>query len=187
MKPFYRSLPGPLQVCLPSLRSVTLGLILNLLLVRLAVDPSADDDHVTSAVQDDFLWRPVLLTHLVSLDIQPNTRSQDHKVLILLSTRRVLLVNPLHGDETKDESFILVSPSHLNGLASVVTSSEVTLTRHLGEDEETSVERLANGGETGDDTVTRNWVRVCDVGPRSDFVNSRRVLKGYSIACELRE
>lgn len=182
MKRASPSSPRPLQVRLPPFSSITLCLILDFLLIRLAVNPSTDNDNVTSAIQDDFLWRPVLLTHLITLDIQANTRSQDHEILIVLGTRRMLLVHSLHGNETKDESLILVSPGHFDSLAGVFAGSEVTLAGHFGEDEQTSVERLANRGETGDDAITRNGVSVGDVRPRGDFVNSGGVLKGDGVA-----
>ena len=169
-------LASSLEVCLPSFASVTLCLILNLLLVRLPIDPPADDDNIASTLKNDLLGSPVLLSHLVSLDIQSNSRREDHKVLILGRASRVFLVDTLHGNETEDETVVTVSSSHLHSLSSVLPCSKVALARHFSEEEKSSVQRLADRGKTGNDAVTRNRMSVGNVRPVCDLVYSGRVL-----------
>jgi hypothetical protein len=155
------------------------------LLVRLSINPPSDDDDIATAVEDDLFGRPVLLTHLVALDIQSNTRREDHEILILGGSGRIFLVDTFHGDETEDKTLIPVSPSHLDGLSGIITRCEVALAGHFGEEEETPVERLADGGETGDDTVTGDGVGIGDMRPRGDLVNARRVLQGDGVAWDI--
>ena len=177
-----RLLAGPLEVRLPPFGPVTLRLVLDLLLVRLSINPPSDDDDITSAVEDDLFGRPVLLTHLVALDVQSNTGREDHEILIFGCSGRMFLVDTFHGDETEDETLVPVSSSHLDGLSGVFPRCEVALAGHFGEKEETPVERLADGGETGDDAITRNGVGVGDMRPRCDLVDTRRVLQGDGVA-----
>lgn len=177
-----RLLAGPLEVRLPSFRPVTLRLVLDLLLVGLPINPPSDDDDIATAVEDDLFGRPVLLTHLVALDVQSNTRREDHEILILSSSGRMFLMDTFHGDETEDETLVPVSPSHLDGLSGVFPRCEVALAGHFGEEEETPVERLADGGETGDDAVTGDGVGVGDMRPRGDLVDARRKLQGDGVA-----
>jgi hypothetical protein len=177
-----RLLAGPLEVRLPSFGPVTLRLVLDLLLVRLPINPPSDDDDIAAAVEDDLFGRPVLLTHLVALHVQSNTGREDHEVLIFDCSGRMFLVDTFHGDETEDETLVPVSPSHLDGLSGIFSSREVALAGHFGEEEETPVERLADGGETGDDAVTGNGVGISDMRPRCDLVNARRVLQRDGVA-----
>lgn len=176
-------LAGPFEVSLPSFASVTLGLVLDLLLVRLSVDPPAHNDDITTTVENHLFRSPVLLPHLVSLDIQPDSRREDHKVLVLCRTGRVFLVNTLHGNESKDEAVIAMSSSHLDGLFGVFPRREVALAGHLGEQQEASVERLSDRGETGNDTIAGDRMGVGDMRPVCDLVYSGRVLQGDGVTC----
>lgn len=77
-----------------------------------------------------------------------------------------------------------MSSCHLDGRTCVIARREVALGGHFGEKKQSSVERLANRGETGNDTVSRDRMCVGDVGPRGDLVDAGRVLKRDSVSYE---
>lgn len=63
-----------------------------------------------------------------------------------------------------------MSSCHLDGRACVIARREVALGGHFGEKEQSSVEGLADRGEPGNDTVSRDRMCVGDIGPRGDLV-----------------
>jgi hypothetical protein len=170
----------PLLIRLPSLDPVPLRLRLPLFLPSPSIDPPSDDDHIRPTLQHRLPRSPILLSHLVPLDTQPNPRRQHQEILLVLLASLLELIHPLLGDKADDK--VAVSTSHSNGLESVGTGGEGSFGGHLGEEEEASGEGQADGGEPGDDAVSREGVGVCHVCPGGDLVGAGGVLEGDGVA-----
>lgn len=99
---------NPGLIRLPPLCPIPLCFILDLLLGGLSIDPPSDNDDIASALKDDLVRCAVLLAHLVTLDVQPDTGSQDQEILLGGSCgigRCIGFVYSAHGDEAEYEAF----------------------------------------------------------------------------------
>lgn len=99
---------NPGLIRLPSLCPIPLCFIFDLLLGGLAIDSPSDNDHIASTLKDDLVWCSVLLAHLVALNVQSDTGSQDQEILLGGSCgigRRIGFVYSAHGDESEYEAF----------------------------------------------------------------------------------
>lgn len=159
-------LTDALQVGVPA--RLTVSLRLNLDLIGVAIDTTADNDHVTAALDNDLLRGAILLAERIALDVQTNAWGHDDKVFV------VVLVHLVLSNETKDKVF--VAARHRDRLSGVRALGQCALGRHLGKKEQTAAKRETHFAETVDDALAGNRVRVGDVRPRSNLVDTFAVL-----------
>lgn len=158
-----------LEISVPPCRSVSLSL--NSRVSTLAEETSTDDDDIRTT-SHHLINTSVLLTKTVTLVIQANTWSHDEPVKALVMSTHVSLSN-------ESNNKVLVGFGNVDGLLSVLTSSERALRTELSEHEQTTwlISSFLSGLlETLNDTGSCDSVGISDVGPLCDFENSTGIL-----------
>ena len=113
---------------------------------------------------------------------QANPRGEDEEVFVCcrLSLAKADAVHSSLSNEADHE--VAVRASHADGFFSVRTGSQAALCAHFCEEKESPSERQTDRRETGDDGWTGNGMRVGDVRPARDLVDTARVLQGDRVA-----